>query len=167
MTVTPAPVTVTLTPFEARLVFLINQARAGQGEQALVVVAGATDVARRWALQLAGDDDLSHNPMITQDLQAAGSPDWTFIAENVGSGDAGDADGLFAAYLASPHHRENILDPRAVELGIGAVTTPEPEGDTTFNTMDFVDSYNDSYGATETNPVAAELPLAGLLAAQG
>ena len=65
-----------------------------------------------------------------------------------------------------PHHRANILDPRAVEIGLGAVTTPEPEGDTTYNTMDFVNSYSVRLRERrETNPVAAELPLAALAAA--
>jgi uncharacterized protein YkwD len=143
-----------LTSYEARLVFLTNQARVANGLRPLVAEPGPTDVARRWSAVLATQDGLSHNPNIESDLEHAGSPNWTALAENVGMGPAGDADTIFTAYMNSPHHRANILDPAQRFIGIGAISVDTPDnGPMTFNTMDFTNSYNTRYGADRTHPI--------------
>ncbi|MDQ1705658.1 MAG: hypothetical protein QOF18_2024, partial [Frankiaceae bacterium] len=81
---------VRLNGFEAQLVGDINAARRSAGMSGLVVVAGATDVARRWSWRLAGSQRLFHNPSIVHDLQDAGSGAWTMLSENVGFGPSGD-----------------------------------------------------------------------------
>jgi uncharacterized protein YkwD len=147
---------VVLTPYEARLLALVNQARAAQGLHTLAPEPGTTDVARRWSVQLANQDGLSHNPNIESDLEHAGSASWTTLAENVGMGPAGDADTMFTAYMNSPHHRANILDPAMRYIGIGALSVVTPDyGAMTFNTMDFTNAYSIRYGADRTNAVAA------------
>lgn len=166
-TATTATTAAVLSPFEARLVTLVNQARTSNGLSALRATAGTTDVARRWSLQLARAGELSHNPNLVDNLAAAGSSDWHLLAENVGTGPADDPDRLFAAYMASPHHRENILDPRAVFIGMGAVMVTTPDGPTVWNTMNFTDSYSTGYGAPRTQAVASVLPLDAAAAALG
>jgi uncharacterized protein YkwD len=50
-------------------------------------------------------------------------------AENIGTGplQRATADGLVTAWMASPAHRDNILDPRLHDIGIGSVITgPDP-----------------------------------------
>jgi uncharacterized protein YkwD len=162
----PAPAV--LSSYEGRLLVLTNQARVADGLHALVAAPGATDVARRWSAVLATQDGLAHNPSVANDLAQAGSPGWTVVTENVGMGPAGDADTLFTAYMNSPHHRENILDPAVRYVGIGAVSVNTPDnGPMTFDTMDFTDSYSMTYGAGRTHVldtvVAAVAQLPSLL----
>jgi uncharacterized protein YkwD len=142
---------VRLNGFEARLAADINAARRTHGLRPLVVVAGATDVARRWSWRLARAQRLWHNPSIVRDLQDAGSGAWTEIAENVGFGPSTDPQALFQAYMQSPEHRANILDPAARYLGDGTV---ERDG-VAYNTLDFTNAYSSSYGRTR-------VPAAGL-----
>jgi len=172
-TTPPAPVAtatgltaVALSPAEARLLALVNGARTNAGLPPLSLAAGSTDVARRWSVRLAQDGALSHNPQLAQDLGAAGSAGWHFLAENVGTAGADNVDGLFAAYMASEHHRDNILDPRAAYIGMGTVLVDSPAGPEQWNTMDFADTYSDAYGASRTSPTSDTL-LAALPAGPG
>src|SRR3954447_11776186 len=75
---------VRLNGFEARLVSDINSARRAHGMRSLVVVPGATDVARRWSWHLAGAQRLVHNPSLVHDLEHGGSGAWTMVSENIG-----------------------------------------------------------------------------------
>src|SRR4051812_35621375 len=104
---------VRLNGYEAGLVARINDARRSAGLRALVVVPGATDVARRWSWRLAHQQYLSHNPSIIQAMEHAGSAAWSDIAENVGMAGADSPGSLFQAYMNSAPHRANILDRRA------------------------------------------------------
>lgn len=142
---------VRLNGFEAALVADINKSRREHGLQPLTVIAGSTDVARRWAWKMANAQVLSHNPSIVNDVSAAGSNAWTMIAENVGEGPSDRPDVLFNAYMASPEHRANILDRSARFVGIGTV-----ERDSlAWNTIDFTNAYTNAYGFTR-------VPAAGL-----
>ncbi len=157
----PAVVTAQLTGFELALLNDMNAARAAAGVPALIAVPGATDVARRWSLQLAQADGLSHNPSLVPQLQSAGSSAWEHIAENVGSGPSGDEADLFAAYMASEHHRDNILDPNMKYVGVGVVQVIESDGTSVeWNTVDFTDEYTSSYGADRTPALSSVLSLA-------
>src|SRR3954454_23568368 len=133
-----------LNGFEAGLAARINDARRSSGLRSLVVVPGATDVARRWAWRLARAQALSHNPNLVSALQRAGSAAWTAIAENVGEGSSTDPSSLFQAYMASPPHRANILDSSVRYLGVGVV---ERSG-LAWNTLDFTNAYSTRYGRT-------------------
>jgi uncharacterized protein YkwD len=133
---------VRLNGFEADLAARINHARRNAGLRPLTVVAGATDVARRWSWKLANSQILSHNPSLVTDITRAGSRAWTEIAENVGEGPSDSPSSLFGAYMDSPPHRANILDPAARYLGVGTV---ERDG-IAWNTLDFTNAYDNSYG---------------------
>ncbi len=156
--VTPAAATggthvlsVRLNGFEAQLAADINKARRSAGLRPLMVIAGATDVARRWSGHMAGSQILAHNPTIIRNIAHAGSSAWTEIAENVGEGPADNPRNLFQAYMESPEHRANILDSGARYLGVGTV---ERDG-IAWNTLDFTNAYNNGYGLTR-------VPAAGL-----
>ena len=147
--VTPAAATggthilsVRLNGFESSLAADINKARRNAGLRPLTVIAGATDVARRWSWKMAGSQVLSHNPSIISDISRAGSSAWTEIAENVGEGPSDSPHNLFQAYMDSPPHRANILDAGARYLGVGTV---ERNG-VAWNTLDFTNAYNNAYG---------------------
>ena len=123
--------------YAARMGQLINQTRVAHGLQPVTVTSGTSRVARGWALHLAQQQSLSHNPQLAQQIEANGSPNWTVVAENVGSGYVEDPDAVFAAYMNSPGHRRNILDARMRFVGLAAVFT----GNTAWDVMNFVDSY--------------------------
>src|SRR3954471_22924750 len=135
---------VRLNGYEAALVARINDARRSAGLRSLVVVPGATDVARRWSWHLGHERALSHNPYIARQLERSGSAAWTEIAENVGEASSSDPGSLFRAYMASPPHRANILDSHARFLGVGVV---ERDG-VAWNTLDFTNAYSTRYGRT-------------------
>lgn len=132
---------VRLNSVEARLAYLINQARTGHGVPALVVAPGTTDLARDWSMSQATRDTLQHNPSLQYGIEHHGSAAWGFAGENVGRG--ATADSLFQAYMNSPGHRANILDPHYRFLGIGWVERPDGVG---YNTQVFVNAYSSTYG---------------------
>jgi uncharacterized protein YkwD len=135
---------VRLNGFEAALVADINAARRNAGLRPLTVVAGPTDVARRWSWRMAKGQSLLHNPSLVSNLEHAGSRAWTMIAENVGMGPAGDPDALFQAYMNSAPHKANILDGSSRFLGVGTVE----RGGISWNTLDFTNAYSNTYGHT-------------------
>jgi uncharacterized protein YkwD len=132
---------VRLNSVEARLTALINKARTSRGIGALTVTSGTTDLARDWAMNQASKNLLYHNPNLVSGIESHGSADWHAAAENVGRG--WDPDSLFQAYMNSPGHRANILDPSLHYLGIGWVERPDGSG---YNTQVFVDRYSATYG---------------------
>lgn len=141
---------VRLNAFEARITALINNARGSRGLVRLTVAAGTTDLARAWSMNQAVKNTLYHNPSLVDGVVRHGSALWHQVGENVGRGYG--ADSLFNAYMNSPGHRANILDPDMRYLGIGWVERPDGSG---YNTQVFVDSYSSSYGRSRTPAVGA------------
>lgn len=148
---------VVLSPVEARLLHLINDARAEAGVAPLRPAAGTTDVARRWSARLARQGALEHNPGLAAELRAAGSTGSRLLGEDVGVTADGAVDGLFATYLASPHHRAVLLAPSARWVGVGTAhdQTPHDQARTLWTTIDVVDTYDARYGGSRTRVPAA------------
>jgi uncharacterized protein YkwD len=139
---------VSLNASEAGLVRYINAARKKAGIAPVKVTPGTTDVARRWARYMAAKKVLKHNPNFASQLRKAGSTRWTRVTENVGYASACNIKQLFDAYMKSPGHRKNILDRNVRVIGIGSVDTTArawPCG-VLYNTMNFANHYNTSYG---------------------
>lgn len=134
-----------LNAYEARLGWLINDTRIHHGLRPLHVTPGTTDIARGWTWWMATHGRLVHNPRVVAAVSGAGSPQWQHVGENIGEG-PGNADVVFAAYMASPHHRDNILAPWATHVGVGAIF----RGGVVWDTTDFVDSYDVHYGPCRT-----------------
>src|SRR6056297_230255 len=98
---------------ESEFVHLTNQARAERGlAAALQVAPELTAVARSHAARMADDDHLHHNPALTADVSG-----WDIVGENVGRGPSVAA--LHRALMDSPSHRDNILDERYTQIGVG------------------------------------------------
>jgi hypothetical protein len=99
---------------EASFVARINSLRATTGLAALAVDAGLTDKARGWAQTMADKNMIWHS-----DLSDANTADWQRLGENVGRG--GSVAGLDFAFVNSPHHYENLVDPTFGSIGLGVV----------------------------------------------
>ncbi len=94
-----------------------NTARADDGLPAVVESTCARDAALRRADALVGAVELTHAPLdevITQCAPASAA------AENLSRAAAEPAD-VVAAWLQSPGHRSNLLDPDLADLGVGCV----------------------------------------------
>jgi uncharacterized protein YkwD len=143
---------------EAQFVKRINEARVAGGLKELTVHVALVDAGRGWATKMrdtsvaANVDDclISHNP----NLRTAVNAPWRKLGENVGCGDT-DADTLHEAFMNSPKHRENIMDPTFDSVGIGIVMA----GDTMFVTEQFmqIDQKALSNGANPAVPNALAL----------
>ncbi|HEY0399467.1 MAG TPA: CAP domain-containing protein, partial [Acidimicrobiia bacterium] len=101
---------------EASFVAKINDLRISKGLPALEVNANLVAKARGWAAGMAAAGRIWHST-----LSDGITADWQKLGENVGMG--GSVEGLHAAFVASPHHYENLVDPDFGYVGIGIVTS--------------------------------------------
>jgi hypothetical protein len=113
---------------EATFVAKINALRAGQGLPALQVNDNLVAKARAWATTMASANKIWHST-----LSDGITLDWQKLGENVGMG--GSVDGLHAAFVASPHHYENLVDPAFTQIGIGIAMN----GNTMFVAEEFME----------------------------
>ena len=74
-----------------------------------------TEMARSWAAHMAEDGGISHRT----DLTTAAPADWVRVGENVGEG--GSIAALHDAFVASPLHHKNLVDPDFESVGVGVV----------------------------------------------
>lgn len=100
---------------EQAFVAKINQLRTGLGLAPLAVDPELTAQARIWADTMRDAGHIFH----TSTLEAGISADWQKLGENVGVG--GTVDDLFDAFVASPKHYENLVDPVYRYVGVGVV----------------------------------------------
>ena len=112
---------------EATFVAKINDLRAGLGVAPLQVNANLVSKARAWSAGMAAAGKIWHST-----LSDGITEDWKKLGENVGMG--GSVDGLHTAFVNSPHHYENLVDPAFGYVGIGIVMS----GSTIFVTEEFM-----------------------------
>ena len=107
----------------ARQIFaLTNQDRAAQGLPALQWSPALARGAEAHAQIMVQEPALSHQypgepPLVVRARQAGVR--FQTVAENIASG--WSADQINTAWMSSPSHRENILDPRLNALGVAVV----------------------------------------------
>ena len=119
---------VTLSPPEAQFLAKINNLRASKGLGALAIDGQLTSIARNWTAHMASAGAISHNPNLATQV----TENWQKLGENVGEGP--DVDTLFQAFVNSPHHYANLVDPAFSLVGIGVVVAPDG---TMYTTHDF------------------------------
>jgi len=100
---------------EAAFVAELNQVRAGLGLAPLTVNSQLTDLARSHATVMADAGEIFH----ADPISAGYSGPWTRMGENVGVGASVPV--LVDAFVASPGHYANIIDPGFTEIGVGVV----------------------------------------------
>lgn len=107
--------------YAAELVALTNEQRATEGLAQLAESTCARDAALDRARALVGEGELVHAPLapVIQDCAP-----FTTAAENLVNSTASPPE-VLDAWLNSPGHRANIVDPALTEIGIGCV----PDGD--------------------------------------
>lgn len=104
---------------EATFVEYINAERAAAGLGPLTLDTSMRDAARGWTYWMAENLTLAH----ADDIVTGAPSDWAKVGENVGRG--GTLDAVMEAFMASPSHAANVLDPSYTLVGIGVVWTDE------------------------------------------
>jgi uncharacterized protein YkwD len=92
----------------------VNWTRAENGLPALTEHVTLNMKADAWAARLRDECKISHST-----LSDGAPPEWRKLGENVGRG--GTIEQVHTAYLNSPGHRANIVDPSFTSMGAGAV----------------------------------------------
>ena len=99
---------------EAAFVTKVNELRATKGLAPLQVNANLTEKARAWSAGMAAAGKIWHST-----LSDGVTEDWKKLGENVGMG--GSVDGLHRAFVNSPGHYANLVEPVFSHVGIGIV----------------------------------------------
>lgn len=134
---------------EAELGRLLNEERVARGLPALSTSDALRTVARRHAQRMMMEGRIFHNQNLREDVEAV-FPQWASIGENVGVGPS--IPRVHQAFMDSPGHRANIVDPDWGWMGIGVVTG----GDRLFMTENFLELQ-----AGAPRPAPAQFRLAG------
>jgi uncharacterized protein YkwD len=120
-----------MVPEESTAFNAINADRAAYGVGALGEHGALVEKAQRWASQLAGASGgrCSMATLVHSDLRDGAPDGWRRLGENVGCriapGDmASHVAPLEAAFMASPHHKENILNGAFNKGGVGISGVP-------------------------------------------
>jgi uncharacterized protein YkwD len=109
----PAPAGAADGGAEAQFVAKINSLRASKGVGPLAVSGELQGIARDWSDQMVANGAISHN----QSYSGQVSADWRKLGENVGVGS--DVDVLMNAFINSPAHYKNLVDPEYNYIGVG------------------------------------------------
>ena len=118
-----APITLSAAPAgaaevdpgaESAFISQTNALRASQGLPPLQVNGALTAKARAWAETMAAEGGIRHSTL------SDGAPSgWRRLGENVGRGPSVNA--VHQAFVASPAHYKNLVDPGFRYVGVGVV----------------------------------------------
>ena len=104
------------TVTEARMVYLINQARRHANRWPLQYSSALSRIARAHSALMASKGTIFHTKNLAYAFR---NFSWTLGGENVGMGPSMDA--LHTAFMLSLHHRENNLEKRFHRVGVGVI----------------------------------------------
>ncbi|MCM3661332.1 CAP domain-containing protein [Georgenia satyanarayanai] len=107
--------------FAEQVTRLTNEVRSSEELHELEGSDCARDLSLKRAAALVGAEELKHAPLAPVILEC--SP-WTVAAENLVRSTASPEE-VVGAWLNSPGHRANIVDPELTEIGVGCV----PDGE--------------------------------------
>jgi len=144
---------------EQMLYDAVNRERAAMGLQQLQWDTALANAARLHTSLLANHDSLSHRFDGEADLQTRlrlSGATFRLVAENVA--EAPDVASLHIAWMNSPPHRANILDPQVNSIGIAI----ERRGEQYFATQDFSASVPQLNREEQEQQIARLLQLNGL-----
>jgi uncharacterized protein YkwD len=95
----------------------INGLRTERGLSPVTPDPELSLTATAWAAQMSQTGELEHS----DDLSLGISADWRKLGENVGVAPVNQLDELFEAFVASPTHLANLVDPSFDLIGVGIV----------------------------------------------
>ncbi len=133
---------------EGAFLTALNETRRDLGLNELIVSDELTRLSRVWAIEMAREGEIFHANPISANMTS----DWLKLGENVGVGP--EVGALMDAFIASPTHYENIIDPEFTHVGVGVVW----EGDLMFTTHRFMKLADRSLGTPTTTPPDAAPP---------
>jgi len=93
----------------------INSLRTSRGLGPLAIDGNMDSLAQQHTQEMASSQTLVH----TSNLKAGVTSNWTKVGENVGEG--GSNNQIWDAFINSPKHLANLLDPAFTHVGIGVV----------------------------------------------
>ena len=114
---------------ELEFALKLNELRVSRGLRPLDYRGALFDTARAWSGQMLAADGISHNPS----LAAQAPSNWLRLGENVGMGYTVQA--LHDAFVASPAHFHNMIDPAFDAVGVGVVHAADGKIFVTVNFM--------------------------------
>lgn len=129
----PAPASAASAAEEASFISRVNSTRASKGLAPLQTDVQLTNLARGWSTSMrdgicgAGNFICHASP-----ISAGVTHPWAKLGENVGTGP--DVGSVMDAFIASPGHYANIIDPEFTHIGVGVVW----EGNRMFTTHRFM-----------------------------
>lgn len=100
---------------------MINELRVSQGLNELTIDPELEAGARIWAEELRSAGALSHAP----DLSVGVTTYWSKLGENVGVAPGDQVEALFQAFIDSPDHYSNLIDPTFDSVGVGVTYDDE------------------------------------------
>ena len=103
------------TGSESEFVRPINQTRSERGIPPLTVDPVLVDNARNWIGPMISNGQIYHASDLSIGISA--ETGWDLLGENVGVG--GSTSDLYPAFVASPTHLENIVNPAYERVGVG------------------------------------------------
>jgi uncharacterized protein YkwD len=140
---------------------LLNDERAAAGLRPLTYSAALTTPSAAYSTRMVAENFFAHvspdGTTLESRLTAARyidpNGDW-FVGENLawGQGDLATARNIAIAWMNSPGHRHNILEPEFTEVGIGIV--PGTPGDPAWGATYTTDFGNVRHDVTASNAVA-------------
>jgi uncharacterized protein YkwD len=96
-----------------QLLAQLNARRADAGLAPLALEPEPVAVAQRWAEAMAANGRIAHRADLTEGMPST----WRNLGENVGTGPT--IDDIHRAFVASPTHDANLVEPRYTSVGIG------------------------------------------------
>jgi uncharacterized protein YkwD len=133
---TSASVAAGTTTARAAMFKQLSCVRSTAGLPAFRLSLPISGVARQWSGAMATADALEHNPNLAQAASAV-DPRWLQVGEVIGTKSAGtnQTGAIVAAWLHSPEHRAELLDPQLRVVGVGLMRS----GPALWATVDLVD----------------------------
>jgi uncharacterized protein YkwD len=117
----PAPAAFSPYEFERRVLELTNEERGRYNLPPLAHHETLTYLARAHSIDMAVHENMSHTGSDGRNMRSRiedAGISWSRIAENVAAGQR-TPEAVVEAWMNSPGHRANILDPTLTHLGVG------------------------------------------------
>ena len=111
---------------------LVNLERTERHLPQLVASDKLDRSAQDWTDSMVGSDDFSHGSAFMNRISATGF-DWTTVGENIATGYE-TPEAVVQAWMRSPGHCANILDPAYREVGTGEIARRIPRVSTLVGT---------------------------------